>query len=372
MKKYIGMDVHCKKTAFVAQTESGEVVAEGEVETSREGFERMIGDVHAEPGTQVGLESGVQATWVSRILRELGMEPMVVNAYEVRAKARRQNQKSDHRDAFEICDGVRRGLYVSIVYVPPQEVDALRRVLSRRRHFVRVSTSQVNAAKYVLRAVGLHGEAATLTTEGAWKTLLDRPGVSALRGHIEMHSNMWNVAREHIRKLEKELLEAVQPFKETVDRLRTVPGGGPITAATYVAVLGTPRRFPDSRHVVSYIGFAPSTYDSGDRERHGHITKRGAGELRAVLCEAAHHAAKATHPLNPYFVRLAARQGYRKAIVAVAQRLARILYRMWRNEEEFDVSKLNVVPGVHTRTRTYYYSLRKPKEHSAEHCAGRS
>ena len=172
--------------------------------------------------------------------------------------------------------------------------------------------------------------------------------------------------------LEEELAEAIEPFKGIVDRLRTVPGVGPITAATYVAVLGTADRFPDSGHVVSYLGLAPSTYDSGDRERHGHITKRGAGELRAVLCEAAHHAAKATHPLNPYFVRLAARQGYRKAIVAVAQRLARILYRMWRNEEEFDVSKLNVVPGVHTRTRTYYYSLRKPKEHSAEHCAGRS
>ncbi len=90
-----------------------------------------------------------------------------------------------------------------------------------------------------------------------------------------------------------------------------MPGVGPITAATNVAVLGKPHRFPDSWHVESYIGFAPSTYDSSDRERYGRIIQLGSSELRGVLCEAAHHAAKATYPLIPYFVRLAARQVYR-------------------------------------------------------------
>ena len=368
MNKYIGMDVHCKQTSFVAQAENGSVIAEGQVETSREGFEHILDQVKAKRGTMVGLESGEQAVWVSRLLRELGTEPIVVNAHEVRAKARRRNQKSDHRDAFEICDGIRRGLYVSIVYIPSQEVDELRRVLSRRRHFVRASTSQINAAKYVLRSVGLRGEAASLTTDGAWTRLLDRPATSGLRIYLEMHARMWSTAQEHIRMLEEELARRIQPFQETISRLRTMPGVGPITAATYVAVLGTPHRFPDSRHVVSYIGLAPSGYDSGGRERHGHITKRGSSELRSVLCEAAHQAAKATHPLNPYFVRLAARQGYRRAVVAVAQRLARILYRMWQNQEDFDVAKLNVVPGVRTRTRTYYYSLPKPEVRSPVAC----
>ena len=119
MKKYIGMDVHCKQTTFVAQTETGDVVRQGKIGTNGNGFQEMLEAVGAEHGTAVGMESGIQATWVSRLLRELGMEPVVINAHEVRAKARRQNQKSDCRDAFEICDGVRRGLYVSIVYVPP-------------------------------------------------------------------------------------------------------------------------------------------------------------------------------------------------------------------------------------------------------------
>ena len=72
MKKYIGMDVHCKQTTFVAQTETADVVGQGRVETSRGGFEEMLEAVEAEHGTKVGMESGIQATWVSRLLRELG------------------------------------------------------------------------------------------------------------------------------------------------------------------------------------------------------------------------------------------------------------------------------------------------------------
>ena len=143
MKKYIGMDVHSKRTTFVAQAENGEVLRKGEVETGLEGLRGMVRQVKAARGTVVGLESGIQATWVCRLLCELGMEPMVVSAHEVRAKARRQNQKSDGQDAFEICDGVRRGIYVSLVYVPPAQVDRLRRVLSRRRHFVRIPARPV-------------------------------------------------------------------------------------------------------------------------------------------------------------------------------------------------------------------------------------
>jgi transposase len=112
--------------------------------------------------------------------------------------------------------------------------------------------------------------------------------------------------------------------------------------------------------VVSYIGLGVSTYSSGERERHGHITKRGSAELRAMLCEAAHHVANVRHPLNPYFTRICARHGFKKAVVCVAQRLARILYQMWRNEEDLDLNKLNVEPTRTIRTRRLYYRIKAP------------
>lgn len=157
--------------------------------------------------------------------------------------------------------------------------------------------------------------------------------------------------------MENELKEAIIFAEKTQQSIMTVPGVGPITASSFIAVLGNTKRFPTSAHVASYIGLVPSTYDSGETERHGRITKRGSGELWAMLCEAAHHAAKPTHPLNPYWRRIAAKGGYRKEVVAVAPRLARILFQMWRSGEDFDVRKLNVVYDEKALVRKRYYRI---------------
>jgi transposase len=252
-----------------------------------------------------------------------------------------------------------------MVYVPDVQIQLLRQILSRRRHFARLCTSQVNAAKYLLRSVGQGAEAASLKTWRAWSRLLNNPAFGPLRVSLSMHGEVWQLAHQKVLALEKQLEGALEPFQGIVDRLRTVPGVGLITAATFVAALGTVERFPDSARVVSYIGLAPSTYNSGEQERHGHITKRGSAELRAMLCEAAHHASSARHPLHPYFARTCARQGYKKAVVGIAQRLARILFQMWRRAEDFDPSKLNVVREKHVRTRTIYWRIRKPTEQLA-------
>jgi transposase len=270
-------------------------------------------------------------------------------------------QKSDRRDAWEICDGVRRNLYTAIVYVPSEPVERLRRVLSRRRHFVKARTQQVNAAKFVLRSRGLREVCKSLTTAKAWQRLLANPRAQAVRDHLVLHEAVWRVVQENVETLDNELTDAAKPFAPIVSELQTLSGIGPITAAAYVAALGTPERFPDSSHVVSYLGLAVSTYDTGERERHGHITKRGAAHVRGLLCEAAQHASKPDHPLNPYFIRLYARYGRNVAIIAVAQRMARILFQMWRTGQDFDVRKLNVRPVQKFRTKAYYFEIKPPK-----------
>jgi len=125
--------------------------------------------------------------------------------------------------------------------------------------------------------------------------------------------------------------------------------------------------------VVSYIGLVPSTFDTGPIQRHGHITNHAshvtASCERCCMpvgprpgCEAAYQAARQHRPLNPYWVRVCSRQGYKRAVVAVAQRLARILFQMWRKGEDFDVTKLNVISERRIHTRTYYWRIKKPQE----------
>ena len=227
---------------YVAQDESGNVTVQGKVATTAEGFCHLVETLEAPKGTNIGLDTGAQAMWVARLLSGLGMQSVVIDAHEVRRKARRIGQKYERRDAFEICDGIRRGLYTSMVHVPDAQLLGLRQILSRRRHFVKVCTMQINAAKFLLRSVGLGREAASLGTLQAWQKLLGRPAVESVREHLAMHADLWRVAQEKVILLEKELGEALAPFKATVRRLQTVPGVGMITAATYIAVLATPER----------------------------------------------------------------------------------------------------------------------------------
>lgn len=362
MTMYIGLDVHSKQTTFVAMDDQGEVQGQGVIGTTPEDFQSMLDQLRASDGTEIGLETGMQSMWVARVLSTMGMKPVVIDAFEVRTKARRRNQKSDLRDAFEICDGVRRGMYDRIVFVPSIEILRLRQVISRRRHFVRMSTSQINATKYLLRSIGLQKEIRHLKNWVGWEALLRRPSVAPVADHIELHATSWMVARDNVDALERELKERLEPFADIADLLQTVPGVGQLTAATYIAVIATPERFPTSAHAASYVGLVPSSYDSGDTVRRGHITKRGSPELRMILCEAAHHAARSKHPLNPYFARVCATQGYKRAVVAVAHRFCRILFQMWRKREPFKIERLNIVPETSVRKKTYHYRFRKPEE----------
>lgn len=356
---YVGLDVHSRQSVFAIQDEAGRSVARGEVPTTGEGLRQLKEKHRLGAGTAVALESGTVAFFVARQLKRLGLEPVVVDAHEVRLKAHRPDQKSDRRDAAELCEGLRRGIYRVIVHVPAREVSVLRDTLSRRRHFVRLQTAEINATKRLLRSAGLGHVRLSLRNEAGWVKLL---GLLAeeneLRSYVEQHRVLWRCAGEQIAALEEALAGQRQAFGTDIDRLETVPGVGPIVASTAVAVFSDVARFPDAKHAASYAGLTPTTHQSGDRDTHGHISKRGSAELRAMLCEAAHHASRPTHPLHPYFARLCAKRGYKMAVVAVAHRLCRILFAMLRDGKDFDVGKLGVEHGHFERKVVRVYRLK--------------
>jgi transposase len=226
-------------------------------------------------------------------------------------------------------------------------------------------TREVNALKGLLRAAGLGRLCRSLRTEAAWEKLLLALGPDPpLRGYGEMHRALWRGAKGQVEALEEELWRQRAPFAEALQRLQTVPAVGEVVALTAVAVLSDVKRFPTCKHAASYAGLVPSTHQSGERDRRGPITKRGSGELRAMLCQAAHHARRPQHPLHPYFAKVCARRGYKMAIVAVAHRLLRILYALWRDGSDFDVGRLGVEVGPFQTTRTRLYRLR-PKAQGA-------
>jgi transposase len=360
MARYVGLDAHSKRCVYAIQDEDGQGAREGSVPTTIEGLALMQARHQLPPGTRVALESGTMAFFVARRLTHLGLEPVVVDAHEVRAKALRPNQKSDRRDALELCEGLRRGTYRSVVHVPPEPIEWLRETLRRRRHLVRVKVMQVNAVKQLLRAAALPSPVRFLGTPGAWDRLLAALTCDPHRlTFCQAHRAVWQCAHEQIRVLEASLDEQEQPFRRDLERLRAVPGVGRIVALTVLAVFSDVRRFPTAKHAASYAGLVASSYDSGERVQHGRITRRGSSELRSMLCEAAHHAGYRSNPLSPYFRQLCVRRGYKMAVVAVAHRLCRILYAMLRDGTEFDPGQLAVEQGPFEHTVVLQYRRKK-------------
>ena len=356
---YVGLDVHSRETVFVIQDPTGAVIGRGALPTTPEAFARMCHQYQLPAGTPVALETGTSAFYVARALSALDLKPIVIDAHEVRLKAHRPSQKSDRRDAFELCDGLRRDVYRAIVHIPSPAISTLRTALSRRRHFVRIQTAEVNATKRLLRGAGwLGGKRGSLRNASGWERLIDAlASEPALQTHTRFHYAVWQQAGEQVRAIDHLLGDLGRGFRDDVRRLETVPGVGPIVALTAVAVFADVERFGSAKHAASYAGLVPSTYQSADRDCHGHITKRGSAELRTMLCEAAHHARRPSHPLHPYFLKLCARRGYKSAVVAVAHRLCRVLYALLRDGTDFQPSRLGIDEGPFTQTVTRRFRL---------------
>jgi transposase len=121
-------------------------------------------------------------------------------------------------------------------------------------------------------------------------------------------------------------------------RLMTIPGVGPIVSLAYKATIDDPERFQSSKAVGAHIGLTPRVYQSGEVDRSGNISKCGDKLLRHALYEAANshlRISKKRSVLKVWGVKLAKRVGNKKALVAVARKLAIIMHRMWVSGSTF-------------------------------------
>ena len=131
-----------------------------------------------------------------------------------------------------------------------------------------------------------------------------------------------------------------------VRRLQTVPNVGPVTALSFVATLDRVERFRGPHPAAAYLGLVPGEHSSGEQQRRGPITKHGHGRTRWLLVEAAWgiicHAHPDTAELRGWAARIAGRRGRRIAAVALARRLAGILYAMWRDGTDYQPPRAHV------------------------------
>ena len=253
----------------------------------------------------------------------------------MQAVLKAQINKTDRNDARGIAQMMRVGLYRP-VHVKTLRSQKLRMLLTHRKLLLSKAIDIENDLRGTLRNFGLKvGMVGTVKFEARIKELVENlPDLAVL---VEPLLVVRRVLREQIEILHRRLLTIVRD-DEVCRRLMTVPGVGPVVALTYRATVDVPARFRKSKSVGAVFGLTCSKYQSGEIDRSGRISRCGDEMMRVMLYEAAQVMLTRTNKwswLKAWAMKIARHRGMKKAIVALARRLAVIMHRIWVDGTEF-------------------------------------
>jgi transposase len=285
---------------------------------------------------RIVVEASTESEWVAQVLEAAGHTVIVADPnYAPMYGELRRKVKTDRRDAAALAEANRRGWYRAVHRASaPQR--ARRQVLRSRRHLVQTRSGTISLIRTLLRQDGhrLPTCSASAVPERVAGLVLPAPVQATLAPLLRL----LRLATEEIATLDRALAVTAKS-DPVVRRLMTAPGIGPVVALTFRAFVDDVTRFAAAGQVSAAIGLVPREDSSAERRHRGHITKAGPRELRSLLVQAAWvcwRRAKASGSLAAWTERLAARRGRRIAVVALARRLSRILYALWRDETTFN------------------------------------
>ena len=333
MDYFAGLDVSVKNTSVCIVDGTGKVVREGKVASEPDALLQVLRN-RAYRLKRIGLEAGPLSQWLFSALGEANLPVICVETRHMRAVLQAQINKTDRNDARGIAQMMRVGLYRP-VHVKTLRSQKLRMLLTHRKLLQSKAIAVENDLRGTLRNFGLKvGMAGATKFEGRIKELIENlPDLAVL---VEPLLIVRRVLREQIGVLHRRLLAVVRN-DEVCRRLMTTPGVGPVVALTYRATVDVPARFRKSKSVGAVFGLTSAKYQSGEIDRSGRISRCGDEMMRVMLYEAAQSMlrSKKWSWLKAWAMQIARRRGMKKAIVALARRLAVILHRIWVDGTEF-------------------------------------
>jgi transposase len=334
MDHFAGLDVSVKETSLCIVDGTGKIVREVKVASEPDTLLAVLTN-SAYHFKRIGLEAGPLSQWLFSALAEADLPVICVETRHMRAVLKAQINKTDRNDARGIAQMMRVGLYRP-VHVKTLRSQKLRMLLIHRKLLQSKAIAVENDLRATLRNFGLKiGIVGTAGFEARIKELVEN--VADLTVLVEPLLVVRRALREQIGVLHRRLLAIVRD-DDVCRRLMTVPGVGPVVALTYRATVEVPARFRKSKSVGAVFGLTCSRDQSGERDRPGAISRCGDEMMRAMLYEAAQamllRSAKWSW-LKAWAMQIARRRGMKRAIVALARRLAVILHRIWVDGTEF-------------------------------------
>jgi transposase len=338
---HVGIDLDKRSSQIAVLTDDGEIV-QRRLANEAAGLEQFFGQLP--PHTPIAIEASGTWWWLVDLLEQLGHRPVLSNPKQTKAIAAAR-LKNDRVDAERLALLLRGDLLPTVWIASP----ALREARELVRHRI-----QLVWLRSVIRNRLLAMLARRNLQPTSGKSWLTQRGQRELKELSLTEAPSWiradcaallPILDRQIRRLDTELV-ARWGQDPRVQRLTTIPGIGPFIATVLVLELGDIHRFANAKRVASYVGLTPRVRGSAGRVRAGHITKEGNRLLRWVLVLAATQAVRRPGPLRTWFHAVRKRRGKKVARVALARRLAEIVFHVWQQEcDYFTVVRRGVVRG---------------------------
>lgn len=333
---FVGIDLGDQQSHYCVLNQAGEVVERGEVATTRQGLQRKFGRKGVR---RIALEVGTHSSWASRLLKEWGHQVLVANTRELK-KISESRRKTDRNDAE---------LLARLLRADPKLLEAVEHgsleaqqdlaVLRARDALVGTRTKLINTVRGLMKSFGYRRvkcSAESFARKALGKVPAElRPALGPLLETI-------SVLNEQLRFYDRQVERLAEKKYPETALLRQVEGVGALTATAFVLRLGQKQRFRKSRDVGPYLGLVPRRDQSGDSDRQLPITKAGDKMLRRLLVTSAHYILGPFGPdcdLRRKGLALAQRGGKnakKRAVVAVARRLAVLLHHLWVTGEVYE------------------------------------
>lgn len=294
------------------------------------------------PPARVAVEACREAWWIARKLEEWGHTPVLVDTTRARQLGIGQHgRKTDRIDAEVLAVSLEKGL-IPEAHRLAEDRQELRLQISARRALVEARAAGITTIRGLVRA--RTGVRVRDGHPGSFVEIVREAQLDEItRGLVDPLLHALDTLNEQIAVCDAKL-EELSMREPMVVRLKTAPGVGAVLAAAFVSVVDDAQRFEDAHKLESYLGLVPSEKTSGQR-RLGSITKHGNSYLRGLLVQGAWSILrmKRADPLSEWGRAVMARRGASIAVVALARRLAGILWAIWRDNTVYEPARVGTM-----------------------------
>jgi transposase len=331
----VGVDLGDRWSSYCILDLSGETLAEGQFATRREEIREFFQGLAI---SRVVIEVGTHSAWIQEVIAGLGHEVLVANPRMMEGSKRRR-RKNDRIDAGKLARLGRvdpKSLYPIRHRSSQVRADLL--VLRARDALVASRTELINTVRALVKTMG--ARLSSCSSEAfSKKAEMEIP--TEFRETLQPLMRLIARLNDEIKSYDQKIEQLASKKYKHTQLLRQVTGVGPITALAYVLTLETPLRFANSRDVGPYLGLVPKQEDSGDSQPQLGISKAGDQMLRKLLVGSAQYILGPFGPdtdLRRFGMKLCERGGKnakKRAVVAVARKLAVLLHRLWVSGEVY-------------------------------------